>query len=1099
MNAEGEFLYGVYYGRSDGFGAMSKLTPNNTCGGYFWTCPNMFRNDLLRPVDPVSGVGDSLHEHFFLDIGEDLRVRSATGWDAVYIPKTFDTDGTLTTDAHGYAYISGSTFSGNAYWKESYRYFNSWKPLSAEELGMFYLTRFRFYTPCWQVGCEIAAPDTIHIERRRGYFRPTEFTVGYTVTNYSAAKSARIDHALIELPRGMQLASGTPLQQMSPAELAPGKSAFCSWQVRITDPGLLTDHGLSDTALIRCRVFYVDPESGQTWPMGEELCEKDIMVDVYDEPDPNLVCTVAGPDSLYWRGSGYSPFPGGSPGPVAYHVTLTNLEKDTIDITAFVVRAREHGRIVGNPRFPGVRLAPGATHAFDVLVIVDPVLVSRTIRIEIDALDIYDVPISSCAAETHVPGVRDLPCAVSGPTVVRWYPKTGTAYPGITTLTLRLDNPLDTLRHDVRAWVDTTTASHLRIAPGDSASRLPVNIAAGSTYDPYWRFVLAHPPASSTRDTLRFRYETDGMQYFCEHVIEIDVILIEMSVICDLVGTDSLSIIEIQSRAQAQLHYTLTNTGTVTVDVDRYELAITPAVGSSEAGLVSLDPLTRPGGSIDPGSDMTLDWNLLAMILRESRTAECTVTAYDANDSALAVCTHEIFLEGLDGLICTLSSEDSVRFTRAELRYDPEEVTADFTLENLLDTEETNIVAVIDLTQAPRFVLAPSESASKTIAVIDSHSTANLTWRLIPQPAPQAESQEVVVRYKSEQMNEWQECRATVFIEAWPEETSVSCATGGHDSLYADSHEERFIPDPLHVSYTVTNTGTVALSACEASIILPPEFALAGSDSIQSFTAPAYANEPGGPVPEGTILPNASCTRWWKITPTQALADSDPKLIRWQWKSGEQGAESGCERTIHIVPGNPPGIVLTPLHLRFEAERGGPLPAEQQVQLWTGGGLAMPWTAQPSAWWLDAQPVSGSGSAQISVQPSSTMLDLGAHGEQLLLAATPENRRVAVTYVIRKSTGIEESPTPGALTLDAWPQPVPSGTRLHMRIGGEEGARCRLTLHDLLGRERMSHAVESGRSVSLDLGVAQLTAGVYLLRAVSDNGTQAVRMISVVR
>ena len=76
---------------------------------------------------------------------------------------------------------------------------------------------------------------------------------------------------------------------------------------------------------------------------------------------------------------------------------------------------------------------------------------------------------------------------------------------------------------------------------------------------------------------------------------------------------------------------------------------------------------------------------------------------------------------------------------------------------------------------------------------------------------------------------------------------------------------------------------------------------------------------------------------------------------------------------------------------------------------------------------------------------------------------------------------------------------MPGGTRLHVRIGGEEGTRCRLTLHDLLGRERMSHALESGRSVSLDLATAQLTAGVYLLRAVSDNGAQAVRMISVVR
>jgi hypothetical protein len=143
--------------------------------------------------------------------------------------------------------------------------------------------------------------------------------------------------------------------------------------------------------------------------------------------------------------------------------------------------------------------------------------------------------------------------------------------------------------------------------------------------------------------------------------------------------------------------------------------------------------------------------------------------------------------------------------------------------------------------------------------------------------------------------------------------------------------------------------------------------------------------------------------------------------------------------------------------------------------------------------------MSGNQSAQIAVQPSSTMLDEGAHGAQLLFAATQENRRVEVTYVIRKSTGVGEPPAPGALTLEAWPQPVPSGTRLHVRIGGEEGASCRLTLHDLLGRERVSRTVESGRSVTIDPETARLTAGVYLLRAVSNDGAQAVRMISVVR
>ena len=1101
MSPTGELLGGLELGTNSG-GAVEHLAPD-LCGG------------ITMSGYLIDDVHDGLRMPFINEIDTTLNwwKNRTQQWEQFIVSFDAQTMEPTLSSLWNHRFVQPGVEGGhsiqsrdNGYilWSTWYKHKTpsfpgDWHMLGPVDIVGYCAADIRIPTPCWTILCDIQTLDTLHLERRRGYALPQEFDIRYEVSNASTLKQAQILQALIEVPPGFELVSGQPAQPMTPALITPGTSATCTWRVRVANPVALLD-----TALIRCRVMYYDPESGETYPAAEELCEKDIVVVRFDEPEKNIVCTIDGPDSLFWTGNGFAATAQGAAGPIRYTATYTNLEYDTIDITSFHFRALEHCSVAGGPVRPGIRLAPGASHVLPVDVEVRAMPFARMIRVEAEARDSYDVPISSCLTETHVPGVRDLPCAVTGPAQIRWHPKSGLVYPGLLALTLHLDNPLDTVRTDVRAWVDTSSAPHLSLAGGEAPARAPVDIAAGASYEPYWRFVLANPPSSPARDTIRFIYETDGVQYECMYVITIDVILIEKSVICDLVGTDSLSIAQIQSRTQAQLHYTLTNTGTVTVDVDRYELAITPAAGFSEAGLMSLDPLTRAGTSIDPGNDITLDWNLRAHILRASRTAVCTVTAYDANDSALAVCTHEITLEGLDGLTCSMSATDTIRFNRAELRYDPEEIIADFTLENLLDTEETNIEALIDLAQAPRLALASSESASKTISVIASHTTANLAWQLLPQPAPRAESQEIVVLYKSEQMTAWQECRVTVFIEAWPEEVTVTCATGGHDSLYADAHYEQFIPDPLHVSYTVTNTGTVALTGCEASIILPPEFALAGSDSTQSFTSPEYGNEPGGPVAEGTILPNASCTRWWKITPTQAIADIDPKQIRWQWTSDQQGEQSGCERTMHIIPDNPQSIVLTPLHLQFEAERGGALPSAQNLQLWTGGGLVMPWTAQPSEWWLGAEPVSGSQSAQIAVQPNSTQLAEGAHGAEILLAAMTANRRVAVTYIIHTSTGTGEPPATGALTLDAWPQPVPSGTRLHVRIGDLTGERlsgetCRLTLHDLLGRERFSQEVESNRTATVDLGAAQLNPGVYLLRAVSEDGAQAVRMVSVVR
>jgi hypothetical protein len=338
----------------------------------------------------------------------------------------------------------------------------------------------------------------------------------------------------------------------------------------------------------------------------------------------------------------------------------------------------------------------------------------------------------------------------------------------------------------------------------------------------------------------------------------------------------------------------------------------------------------------------------------------------------------------------------------------------------------------------------------------------------------------------------------SVFVDV-VEEPSVACETGGHDSLYADPHYERYIPNPLFVSYTVTNTGTVALTGCEASIILPTEFALAGSDSTQVFTAPEYRNQLGGPVSPGTLLPNASCTRWWMIAPTSQIVDPGPVDITWQWTSDQQGTGAGCSSVIEAVPDSPESIVLSPLHLYFEAERGGALPDGQNIQLWPGSGLSMPWTMQPSEVWLDVNPLAGNQEATVAVKPNSTILEVGAHATGLQLSATPSNRSITVTYVIRKSTGIEYPAAPSALILEAWPQPVHVGGMLHVRVGEESGTRYRVTLHDMLGRERLSHPVASATTWSIDVASRNLTAGAYVIRISTENGELVSKMISIIR
>ncbi|MDT8322705.1 MAG: hypothetical protein RRA94_01235, partial [Bacteroidota bacterium] len=426
-------------------------------------------------------------------------------------------------------------------------------------------------TPCWQMSCAVYCLDTLKLERRREYAVPETFEVRYTVTNTSAAMGSKIDHALIELPEGFELVSGSPAQPMIPSTLQPGNMATCVWRVRASDVKGLIDSS-HNVATFRCRVFYVDPESGDSYPMREELCEKDVALLAYDEPEPDLVCMVEGPDSLYWRGDGFSSTPGGGAEPLRYAYTFTNLEQDTIVIASIIVRVFESGLQIAGGRRRGTTLAPGASYTDSIEVDVQAMRFDREIVVEVAAQDAYDVPIRNCAMRTFVPAVREVPCLVTGPPSMVWNTESGTSSPDRIACLLSMENPLDTVRQITDLRADLQQAVHLSSASGDSLARAPMTLTPVSTGSMSWEFVIATPPVARAWDTIAFLYECDGVVNRCEHIIEITVI--DENVTCAITAVDSVTSEGVLQRVRTPLRYTLTNTGTVAVDVDRYELDI---------------------------------------------------------------------------------------------------------------------------------------------------------------------------------------------------------------------------------------------------------------------------------------------------------------------------------------------------------------------------------------------------------------------------------------------------------------------------------------------------------------------------------------------
>ena len=608
-----------------------------------------------------------------------------------------------------------------------------------------------------------------------------------------------------------------------------------------------------------------------------------------------------------------------------------------------------------------------------------------------------------------------------------------------------------------------------------------------------WRFELAAPVRADTSITVPLAYRTaiDSAWHGCTWSVRIRVI--DATMLCAVAGPDTLHP-ETPPPTESEIIARFSNIGTVPVPVDRYMLAVTAVAGSGVTGLHSPDPLVRSGGVIEAGNDATLAWRLRPRILREARTVECTVAAIGAGDSVLSACAYSIMIEGVDGLRCAITAPDSVRFHRDSLRYEPDPVPVHMDLSNDLDTGETAIEAGIDLTGAPRFTLADGEIALKALSLLDSHSVAGFSWQLTPIAATTVDIQDILIRYRSAEQGGWKECNATIVITAWPSIAEVRCATGGHDSIFADAAYEAIVPDPFQVSYTATNSGTVTLTGCEAAIILPPGFALVGSDSIQSF---------GDDAP-GSLAPGDSATRWWTVTTTDQLQGFGAKDITWQWSSDQQGTGTGCTRTVQVVPDPSFGIVLTPLRLYFEAELGGALPAAQTVKLWTGGGLAMPWTAQSDAWYMDIDPVAGDHAASISVQPNTTMLNKGLHLSTLTLGGSAVNlpKNIAVEYLISSLTEVIEQPMARTLSLGpVYPHPIPLGGEARILVRNRQGQPLRVTLHDLLGRERA--LLREGVTTDSDIlylrpAALGLSPGSYLLRVLSPEGQQS-RLVTVVR
>jgi hypothetical protein len=986
---------------------------------------------------------------------------------------------------HGHALDSAGYMHSIGYVHHAVPMYNGYqRPSGAPGLGNYPQGVFRQYFPLCGEDLLVARPlipDTIQVDSVRQYISQYEFTLAVELHNRDNRRTAINTRSTIELPFGIVLIEGEPaIKTPVPDIIPPGGTALVSWKLRLDTSKLGGWAGLRDLVL-NVKITHEYQLSSALESCLTSFAWSDIPLYVKrKDSEITLVCDVSVTDSLRLSDDER----GFIPPVITVSGVVTNTGSASAGPGTVALRLGNMGSHL-EPPGDSLRiwpvLAPGDSWPVSWTVVPGKRLDPRTLLAEMVVMD-EKGSITACTESIPIPALPPLRCALQGPDTVRIL-KSGELVPPDIFTRILLSNVLDTLVGGAEVELDLLGVTHLRMWSGDTLRKLLGFVMPGGVRDARWQLELAQTPTRPTVVPVTVRYRCEGIRDWSECIKNIVLLPMTSDLLCSITAPAALSEADVESRSEVKLDYTLRNSGLIPEMVDRIELTISPT-----SGVLALDALSQPGGALAPSGDISRQWRLRPLALRNPRTAHFEVTAYGAADSVLSVCTHDMHIPGIDGLLCDITALDSVRFIRDELRYDPDPVAVTMDLRNVLDAPETNIEAEIDLTAAPRFELATGETAVKTLASIDSNSSAQLQWLLHPLADINTEAQDITIRYRSLEQGVWKECRSTIIIEAWPRESTVRCVVSGHDSLHADAAYERLIPEPFEISYTATNTGTVALRNCAATIILPPEFELVSDSATLSF---------------GTLHPTQSNTRWWTLKTTSALAGYGAYPVNFSWQSDEQGSVAGCDHTVHIVPEASSGIVFTPLHLHFEAERNDPLPAAQYIQLWTGGGLSMPWTAQGGQWWLNADPATGDHAARIAVQPNSTDLPIGLHSTALTIAGQAPNlpKNVAVTYRITGLVGVAPSNSITTFGLGPiWPQPVPLNGEARISINVPAGEYVRVALYDALGREVA--VVKEGAMPEQELMIRyspathRLTPGLYLLRMISSGG-QSVRGVVV--
>ncbi len=923
----------------------------------------------------------------------------------------------------------------------------------------------------------ITAIDTIRIERRTGALLPPAFRVTCVLKNLHRATAAVLLYDKVTLPRALVLSPPGQRISFDGVTLAPGDSLVISLTLAL------------DTLTGRDETYSI--ETG--WRSGciGSSSRIDVAVVYFDYVVP-LACGIQAPDTLK-PGTGDNTL---VPDPFDLTYTLKYLGNDRSKLRA--IRLALPPDLTAVPPGDTLRtiadLAPNETATLVWKIHARKTRWMSKSTIRIFAIDTLGLVQSFCEKSVCISSLaNNLSCASLNPDTVRYDWTLKEYLPPVSPVRFQLASALDTVQMVASATIDLSRARHIRLDPGEPATRTFTNLLPGAAAYPSWKVSADTAIQGSVTDTIVLHYWSDGMTDWreCMHVVVLEKGIPGLRLACSIAVADTLPLLPAGDGYAGNpfpVRFTLRNTGLVSGDALTMTLLL-PA----DRNVAPLDSLVARAPLIQPGDSAVALWNLRAYTSRFARALNCAVTARDQSGRQVASCQKEIFLPPARvDLDCEAWGVDTLHFDRAAQRYDPDPFGISLRLKNRIDTAIGGVEAALDCSRAQHLLPDAGEDPLRHPPPLEAGASDTSSWRVRVASAAQADDVDtLLLHYRILPDGPWRSCEWRVMLEAEKKFARAACGSAGNDTIWYSKPWERIAPNPILVRYTLINTGTMPLTGCAVAILPPEQFSVAaGTDSLQRCDP---------------ILPGKSESHEWLLAVRSGFPIDTTLTIRWKWDCAELAQDTSCDHAVSFTTRDLVKLVVAPWMLRFRALQNDPPPPAQSVSLLTPSRNPVAWQAQPSMNWLDVTPQSGSDPAIISLRPNTTALPAGIHAGQLIFTAAAPwlPGDVLVEYEIYTLTGAGHRVPEISLSLDQnYPNPFEAGTTIEFRIGSRR--RISLEVYDLFGRRVASLAegeYDAGRHViplRRSGGGAIYRPGVYIY-TLSADGMAATRKMTVVK